>query len=314
MRVIRHLHRGSVPPSDVVLTLGNFDGVHAGHTAIIHRARAEATARAASLVLLTFHPHPATVLTPSHAPPHLQSLHERLACIASLGADVAIVQRFTRAFASIEADTFVRDYLCSHLRLRHVVVGHRVSFGRGRGGSAATLETLGASLGFTVESLGPVSVDGEEVSSTSVRTAVSAGDMPRVARLLGRTYSLRGRVVVGDRRGRTIGFPTANLHVPGGVMLPPDGVYAAWTETAAGRYGVALNIGVRPTFAGTRRTIEAHLLDFDGDLYGAWLRLAVVQRLRGEERFVDVNALRQAITRDVEQARAALATSPARRG
>ena len=264
--------------------------------------------------MLTFHPHPATVLAPSHAPPCLQSLHERLACIGALGADVALVRRFTRAFASIDADAFVRDYLCGHLRLRHVVVGHRVSFGRGRAGSAATLETLGASLGFTVESLGPVTVDGDEVSSTSVRTAVSAGDMPRAARLLGRTYSLRGRVVSGDRRGRTIGFPTANLHVPGGVMLPPDGVYAAWAETASGRYATALNIGVRPTFSGRRRTVEAHLLDFDGDLYGAWLRLDIVQRLRGEERFADVTALRSAIARDVEQARAALAAVPPRRG
>jgi riboflavin kinase/FMN adenylyltransferase len=314
MRVIRHLDRTVVPPSDVVLTLGTFDGVHVGHTAIIERARADATARGAKLAVLTFHPHPATVLAPSHAPPRLQSLHERLACVAKLGADLAVVQRFTHAFAAIDADAFVRDYLCGHLRLRHVVVGHRVSFGRGRGGSVATLQTLGASLGFTVESLGPVTVDGEEVSSSSVRTAVSAGDMPRAARLLGRTYTLRGRVVAGDRRGRTIGFPTANLHVPGGVMLPPDGVYAAWTETAAGRYGVALNIGVRPTFAGHRRTVEAHLLDFDGDLYGTWLRLAIVQRLRGEERFTDVTALRAAIGRDVEQARAALAATFSRRG
>ena len=188
MRVIRHLDRGGTPPSDVVLTLGNFDGVHVGHAAIIERARAEAGTRGARLAVLTFHPHPATVLAPSHAPPQLQSLHERLACIASLGADLAVVQRFTRAFSAIDGDTFVRDYLCGHLRLRHVVVGHRVSFGRGRSGSAATLATLGASLGFTVESLGPVTVDGEEVSSTSVRIAVSAGDMARAARLLGRTY------------------------------------------------------------------------------------------------------------------------------
>src|SRR5689334_942986 len=125
MRVIRHLDRGVALPSDVVLTLGNFDGVHVGHTAIIDRARAEATARGAALVVLTFHPHPATVLAPSHAPPSLQSLHERLACFASLAADLAVVQRFTRAFSALDADTFVRDYLCGHLRLRHVVVGHR---------------------------------------------------------------------------------------------------------------------------------------------------------------------------------------------
>ncbi|HWP65665.1 MAG TPA: bifunctional riboflavin kinase/FAD synthetase [Candidatus Limnocylindria bacterium] len=313
MRVIRHLERGAVPPADVVLTLGNFDGVHVGHAAIIRRARAEATARGAALVVLTFHPHPATVLAPAKAPARLQALHERLVCVAGLGVDVAVVQRFTPAFAHLEAEDFVREYLCRWLCVRHVVVGHRVSFGRGRVGSAALLERLGASLGFTVESLGPVQVDGEEVSSTSVRTAVSAADMARAARLLGRAYGLRGRVVTGDRLGHTIGFPTANLHVPGGVLLPPDGVYAAWTEVAGTRHRVALNIGVRPTFAGRRRTVEAYLLDFDGDLYGAWLRLELVARLRGEERFADIAALKRAIARDVAQARAVLDAAPAGR-
>jgi len=313
MRVIRHLERALLPPADVVLTLGNFDGVHLGHGAILARARAEASAREGCLVVLTFHPHPAAVLAPGHAPERLQSLHERLVCFAAAGADVAVVQRFTPAFAAIDAEAFVRTYLCRHLRLRHVVVGHRVSFGRGRAGSAATLTALGASSGFSVESLGPVSVDGEEVSSTSVRAAIAAGAMARSARLLGRAYALRGRVVVGDRRGRTLGFPTANLHLPGGMMLPPDGVYAAWTETPRGRFGVALNIGVRPTFAGRRRTVEAHLLDFDGDLYGRWLRLELVERLRGEERFADVAALRRAIAGDIRLAREVLArTSPSR--
>jgi riboflavin kinase/FMN adenylyltransferase len=186
-----------------------------------------------------------------------------------------------------------------------------VSFGRGRAGSVATLTALGDTCGFSVESLGPVRVRGEEVSSTAVRTALAAGDMAGTARLLGRAYGLRGRVVVGDRRGHTLGFPTANLHVPGGVLLPPDGVYAAWTETPAGRFGVALNIGVRPTFAGRRRTIEAHLLDFDGDLYGRWLRLEVVARLRGEQRFADAAALTDAIAGDVRHARDVLAR-PAR--
>jgi riboflavin kinase/FMN adenylyltransferase len=134
--------------------------------------------------------------------------------------------------------------------------------------------------------------------------------MERTALLLGGPYRLRGRVVVGEQRGRTLGFPTANLHVPGGVMLPPDGVYAAWGRTPAGRFGVALNVGVRPTFAGRRRTIEAHLLDFEGDLYGQWLTLEVMTRLRGEGRFADTAALTRAIANDVRQTRVALALSP----
>lgn len=314
MQVIRHLERCTTPLADVVLTLGNFDGVHLGHAAILASARAEATARRGRLVVLTFHPHPAAVLAPTRMPTRVQSLHDRLARFAAVGVDVAVVQRFTRPFASIDADAFVRDYLCRHLALLHVVVGHRVSFGRGRAGSAATLVALGGTYGFSVESLGPVRAGGEEVSSTAVRSALAAGDMERTALLLGRAYRLRGRVVVGDRRGRTLGFPTANLYVPGAVMLPPDGVYAAWAETPAGRFGAALNIGVRPTFAGRRRTIEAHLLDFDGDLYGRWVLLDVVARLRGERRFEEPRALAAAIAADVEHARETLAGAATPRG
>ena len=310
MRVIRHLERQPRPLTNVVLTLGNFDGVHLGHAAILARARAEATARHGQLVVLTFHPHPATVLAPERAPGRVTSLHDRLARFDALGVDVAVVQRFTRKFAGLEGDAFVRDFLGRHLQLVHVVVGHRVSFGRGRSGSAATLAAAGASLGFSVENLGPVRVGGLDVSSTALRDALAAGDMARTANLLGRPYTLRGRVVLGDQRGRTLGFPTANLHVPGGVMLPPDGVYAAWAETAGARYGVALNIGIRPTFAGRRRTVEAHLLDFDGDLYGRWLVLDVVARLRGERRFDGPAALIEAISADVGHARAVLGVPP----
>lgn len=310
MRVIRHLERVAAPVGDVVLTLGNFDGVHLGHAAILARARAEATARRGRLAVLTFHPHPAAVLAPARAPVALQSLHERLVRFAAAGADVAIVQRFTPAFAALEAETFVRDFLGRHLALRHVVVGHRVSFGRGRGGTAATLAAVGANAGFTVESLGPVEVDGEEVSSTAVRRALAAGDVARTARLLGRAPVLRGRVVGGARLGRTLGFPTANVHVPGRVLLPPDGVYAGWVEYEGGRFGAAVNIGVRPTVPGGRRTVEAHLLDFAGDLYGRWLRLELVARLRGEERFAGLDALRAAIAADVASTRAVLGAAP----
>jgi riboflavin kinase/FMN adenylyltransferase len=307
MRVIRHLERCSPRLPNVVLTLGNFDGVHLGHAAILARARTEATARRGQLVVLTFHPHPAEVLAPDRPSQRVQSLHDRLAQFRAAGADVVVVQRFTRTFASIEADAFVRAYLCRHMALVHAVVGHRVSFGRGRAGSVATLAALGAECGFSLENLGPVQAGADEVSSTALRAAVAGGEMARVAALLGRAYRLRGRVVAGDRRGCDLGFPTANLHVPGGLMLPPDGVYAGWVETPAGRRGVALNIGMRPTFAGHRRTVEAHILDFDGDLYGRWLALDVVARLRGEQRFTSPAALVDAITRDVRQVRDALA-------
>jgi riboflavin kinase/FMN adenylyltransferase len=233
--------------------------------------------------------------------------------------DVAVLQRFTRVFAALEPEAFVRDFLCRHLELRDVVVGYNVNFGRNRAGSGETLRTLGASLGFGVDVVGPVSVPNgaatEQVSSTRLRDLLREGDMPGARRLLGRPHALRGRVVMGDQRGRTLGFPTANLHVRPGVLLPADGVYAVVAEVDGTRHPGVLNIGARPTFAGRRRTIEAHLLDFDGDLYRRWLVVKLILRLRGEMAFSGPDALRTAIAADVARARAVLGRDPAlRRG
>ena len=308
MRVIRHLvHRPERLPG-TVLTLGNFDGTHLGHQAIVRRAVARAREAAGLAVALTFEPHPVGVLAPARAPLMLQTLHDRLASLAGLGIDVTVVQRFTRAFAALDPEAFVRDFLLRHLELAHVVVGYNVNFGRDRAGTSETLRALGARLGFGVEVVGPVATagDGEQVSSTRLRALLQAGDMPRAQTLLGRPYALRGRVVVGARRGRTLGFPTANLHLRAGLLLPPDGVYAVGVEVDGRAHEGVLNIGVRPTFAGKRRTIEVHLLDFDGDLYRRWLVVKVIERLRGEQAFSGPEALRAAIARDVERARRVL--------
>jgi riboflavin kinase/FMN adenylyltransferase len=224
--------------------------------------------------------------------------------------DVVVVQRFTKAFSRHAADAFVADVLLAGFAVTHVVVGHRVSFGRGRSGDASTLRRLGEHHGFSVESIGSVAVDGDEASSTAVRAAVQSGDARRAARLLGRPWSIRGRVGRGDGRGRTIGFPTANVHLRSSLVLPPDGVYAAWVEVGAATYGGVLNLGMRPTFAGRARTLEVHVLDFDGDLYGAWLVVHFVERLRGEERFDGPDALRSAIAKDVARAGALLGGTP----
>jgi len=307
MRVIRHLARRAERLPGSVLTLGNFDGAHLGHQAIVHRAVARARETAGVAVALTFEPHPVAVLAPAHAPLMLQTLHDRLASLAGLGIDVTVVQRFTRAFAALDPEAFVRDFLLRHVELAHVVVGYNVNFGRDRAGTSETLRALGARLGFGVEVVGPVAAgDGEQVSSTRLRTLLQAGDMPRARALLGRPYALRGRVVVGDRRGRTLGFPTANLHLRAGLLLPPDGVYAVGVEVDGRAHEGVLNIGVRPTFAGRRRTIEVHLLDFSGDLYRRWLVVKLIERLRGEEAFSGPEALRAAIARDVERARRVL--------
>src|SRR5205814_518416 len=218
-------------------------------------AVARAREAAGLAVALTFEPHPLAVLAPARAPLMLQTLHDRLASLGGLGIDVTVVQRFTRAFAALDPEAFVRDFLLRHLELAHVVVGYNVNFGRDRAGTSETLRALGARLGFGVEVVGPVATagDGEQVSSTRLRALLQAGDMPRARALLGRPYALRGRVVVGDRRGRTLGFPTANLHLRAGLLLPPDGVYAVGVDVVGRAHEGVLHIGLRPTCAGQRR-------------------------------------------------------------
>jgi|SRR5262245_26177394 len=306
MRVVRHLHREPGRLERVVLTLGNFDGVHLGHQAIISRAVAVARERRGQAVVFTFEPHPLTVLAPARAPALLQPLAERLALLRDLGAAVAVVQRFTPRFARQTPAEFVTDWLLAHLDLGHVVVGHNVSFGKDRAGNTETLRTLGAAHAFSVESIGPVTVDGMEVSSTTLRRALQAGDVALATRLLGRRHRLRGRVTTGERRGRTLGFPTANLHVPPGLLLPADGVYAVLAGVEGEQIPGVLNIGERPTFGERRRTIETHLLDWTGDIYGRPMTLELVARIRGERAFAGVDALRAAITEDVAHARSIL--------
>ncbi|HYV65175.1 MAG TPA: bifunctional riboflavin kinase/FAD synthetase [Myxococcales bacterium] len=307
MRVVRHLARVSRPLDRAVLTLGNFDGVHLGHQAILRSAVERARTEGGQAVVLTFEPHPLAVVAPERAPAVIQPLHDRLAMLRQLGVDVTVLQRFTRRFAALDPEAFVREFLLRHLALRHVVVGDNVNFGRDRAGSAETLRQLGARLGFGVEVVGPVTVGAEQVSSTVLRAVLERGAVGEARRLLGRAYSLRGRVVVGDRRGRTLGFPTANLHLRRKLLLPADGVYAVTAESEGRRHAGVMNIGVRPTFAGRRRTVEVHLLDFTGDLYRRWLVVRVIERLRGEAAFAGPEALRAAIAADVARARRVLA-------
>ncbi|MGH7893696.1 MAG: bifunctional riboflavin kinase/FAD synthetase [Candidatus Binatia bacterium] len=311
MRVIRHLARVGSRLPRVVLTLGNFDGVHRGHQAIIARAITAARARGGQSVVLTFHPHPVEVLAAERAPGRVQSLHDRLRTLQRFGVDVVVVQRFTHAFSSLEPEGFITRFILPSLELVEIVVGYNVTFGRHRAGTADTLRALGASHGFGVEAVGSVMDEDTAVSSSGVRQAIAAGDVGQARLLLGRPYRLRGRVVMGEQRGRTLGFPTANLHVGSRIVLPADGVYAVHARVGGGPLPAVLNIGVRPTFGTLGRTVEAHVLDWQGDLYGRWLELEFVARLRGERRFSGPGELRQAIAQDVAQARIALAAEPA---
>ena len=288
------------------MTLGNFDGVHRGHRAILERVAGEARRLGGEAVAMTFTPHPIAVLHPERTPAVLTALRHKVELVAAAGIDVLLLQRFTPAFAQLSPEEFVRRFVVERLGARKVVVGHSVSFGHDRRGNAAVLRELGAREGFDVEIVGPIHVEIHVVSSSAVRRAVAAGDMRLASDLLGRDYRVVGRVVRGYRRGAAIGFPTANLHVRQGTY-PPNGVYAVIGRTDTGRYMGVANIGHNPTF-GERslRTLEVHLFDFAGDLYGKRCDVAFVERLRSEARFPSVDALTAQIRRDAEQARAVL--------
>jgi riboflavin kinase/FMN adenylyltransferase len=305
MLLLRHLARAGRHFSAPVLTLGNFDGVHCGHQQILRRLVERARNLNGQAIVLTFHPHPATVLAPEHVPKLITDWRARVELIAAFGVDAIIMQHFTATFSAITAEDFVRRFLVDGLGVRAVVVGHRVSFGHNRGGHATTLRQLGVKYRFAVEVIGPVEVGGHLVSSSTVRRAISHGELERAKLLLGRTPSVGGRVTHGHHRGKGLGFPTVNLRI-GGLVLPPDGVYAVRVRVhGVWRPGVT-NLGFNPTFPQHERSLEAHIFDFDGDLYGQRVEIAFVQRLRGEEKFPTPQALAQQIARDVEAARQAL--------
>lgn len=318
MDCIRHIEshpRRFVAP---VVTLGNFDGVHRGHQAILERVVAAARARGDEAVAISFHPHPLAVLKPERAPGVLTPLREKVRWIAATGVDVLVLRHFTRAFASLEPETFVERFLVDRLHASRLVVGHSVSFGRNRRGDATLLTELGRRHGFDLEVVGPVRADGHEVSSSLVRRSITEGNLRLATALLGRPHALIGRVVVGKQRGAALGFPTANVAVRAG-LHPPDGVYAVRVEISPAhgrpasetirRDGVA-NIGRNPTFGENARTLEAHIFDFDADIYGRRCRVAFVERVRGEIKFPGVEALVAQIARDADDARGILAREP----
>jgi len=308
MRVVRHLKAGERPFRSPVVALGNFDGLHLGHGAIVGRTRDRAAALGGDSVVFTFVPHPVSVLAPERAPPLITSFAQRLFRLRERGIAGVVVPRFTRRFAALSPAEFVRRFLVEGLGAVVVVVGYNVTFGHQRAGTPEVLRSLGADLGFDVEIVPPLAVAGRKVSSSAVRRAIARGDMGLAAELLGRLHEVQGRVRVGDRRGATTGFPTANI-LPRGGMLPPDGVYAVRVRIAgesSWRPGVA-NLGTNPTFGGCARRLETYLLDYSGDLYGRSIRVGLVQRLRPEMRFESVETLIAQIRADVSAARDILA-------
>jgi len=282
-----------------VACIGTFDGVHLGHRAVIAEGARQAREAELPLVLATFDRHPAATLAPGRRPKALAPLEENLREFAGLGVAVAVVLPFDAEMAAMRASAFLDDVLLAALRADRFVVGHDFAMGQGREGTA---DWLAARVATTV--VPPFEIDGSRVSSSAIRRAVEAGDMGFAARLLGRPFALSGVIVGGQRLGRTLGYPTANLARTIDGVLPPDGVYAARFHAPQGVFSAALAIGTRPAVGGGPRSVEAYLLDYDGaSLYGAACRIEIVERLREERDFPSLDALVEQMGRDVQEVR-----------
>jgi riboflavin kinase / FMN adenylyltransferase len=299
-------------PSDLptpILALGTFDGVHLGHQQVIGQAVARARAVGGRAIAATFEPHPLEVLRPSAEPVLLTTLEERLGLFDPLGVDVAVVVPFDLEFSQLPARAWFDNVLVGRLGAREIFIGTSYTFGHRREGTASGLAEWGRTRGLPVHLVPAVLVNGEPVSSSRIRSALREGFVDEAAGLLGRWYGIRGQVVRGSGRGRTLGFPTANVRTEPRKVLPGRGVYATIMTVHDRRYGSATNIGYRPTFGGGTFAVEAHVLEFDGDLVGEDVTLAFVRRIRDERAFPGPEALVRQIRDDVARARELLAAS-----
>ena len=293
-----------------VVTIGTFDGVHLGHWAVLSEIRRRAEAVGGRSVLVTFHPHPLTIVRPESAPPMLTTPVEKKEILVESGLDYAVFLTFTPILAAYSPRRFVEEILVDRVNVGELVVGYDHHFGKRREGNVDMLKVLGRELGFAVDVVGPVGSQGDAISSTKIRNALLEGDVETARRGLGRPYSLRGLVVRGDQRGRTLGFPTANLEVRGGggggKLIPSPGIYAVRGTLRSGTFDGALHLGPRPTFRGSPPTIELHLLGFEEDIYGEEVRVDFVKYLREVRPFETSQALVEQMKEDVERAREAL--------
>lgn len=316
----RALFRPLVTPA---VALGNFDGVHRGHQALLAAATSAADQLGGDAVVYTFDPHPARVLAPAHAPPLITPRARKLELLAAAGVSACVLEPFTHELAAMEPDEFLTTIVEQVLGARHIVVGYDFTYGRKRAGTTDDLRAFGRARGVAVDVIDAVELDGEAVSSTRVRELIGAGDVAAARRLLGRGFDIDGEVIRGDGRGASIGVPTANI-APTGELMPKGGVYAVRAQVlergagaaSAGDTGVGAsasvpgvaNLGTKPTFGdASPQTLEVHLFDLSADLYGATLRVSFVERLRGEQRFDGVDALIAQIHADSARARAILA-------
>jgi len=312
MEILRDPLGNDDPPRGSVLSIGNFDGVHLGHQAVLEHVATKARDLGAPSVAMTFDPHPVKLLRPAEAPPLLTTLEQRLELIAATGIETTLVTPFTHRLARMSAAEFVRVVLVQRLAVSEVYIGRNFRFGADRGGDVELLREMGAELGFRAASSPIVEAAGGVVSSSRVREAVATGRMEEVANLLGRFFFVDGRVLEGKRLGRTLGFPTLNIEMTNEIE-PGHGVYvtAVHIPSFSRTFSAVTNVGVRPTvYQNSMTTVESHLLDFTADLYRERVRLYFLERLREERAFASTTQLMTQIARDVEAARAFFAARP----
>lgn len=304
VRVARRLDE--VPAADSVVTIGVFDGVHRGHRTLIGRARRQAEELGMRSVVVTFDRHPMEVVRPGSQPKYLQSLDRKITSLLAEGVDLVYVVTFDYEFSQQSAEAFIQQTLAGPVRAQRVIVGSNFRFGHGAEGDVVLLAERGEELGFEVEAVTLLEVDGIAISSSEIRDRIARGEVEWAREGLGRAHMLEGAVVKGDARGQTIGFPTANVEVDDRMQMPANGVYAGHAVVLGGEgtiHPMVVNVGTRPTFGGEHVTVEAHLLDADLDLYGEHLGLSLEHRLRDERRFDGIDELKAQIAADVTRAR-----------
>jgi riboflavin kinase/FMN adenylyltransferase len=312
MKHLRHLEEAQLKQPGLV-TIGMFDGVHRGHQALIQQLVATADKNGCQSVVLTFYPHPDVVLQDLQGRYYLTTVQQRAELLGAMGVDYVITHPFDASVRETRADEFV-DKLVTHLNMNALWVGADFALGYRREGTVDYLSELGETRDYTVRPIDLVAYedDGKPITSTRIRRYLTDGNIEQANRLLGRRYAVRGEVIEGDKRGRTIGFPTANMAVPTDIILPDNGVYAGWVTVAGVRHMAVANIGVRPTFAGKTLTVEPYILDFDRMIYGETIAFAFEKRLRGEKKFDGLDALRAQLQQDIAAGRAHLsAQNPA---
>lgn len=296
------------PQTRLVMALGNFDGVHMGHRELIKETVDIARELAGTPGIFTFYPHPLTVLHPEQAPSMLLPVEEKINLMGKLGAEVVLLAPFNSDFAALPPKEFVQQVLCQSMGVAGVVVGYNYSFGCGGLGTPELLSELGKQYGFSVKVVKPVEVDGEIVSSTLIRELLLQGDVKKAAKYLGYSPFLKGKVVHGEKRGRLLGFPTANLDLPEDILVPANGVYAVEVVIGKEKYKGVANIGVKPTFQrdNLRRNVEVFVFDFKQDIYDMELEVIFLERIRGEKAFQNVDELLNQIQADIDKARSIL--------